>query len=121
MPIQITGDVPVVGIIREVGESWRQLREIEGVIARIELENVQNGKSKLYMHVADEGNYALVPIECSVVGYAAVVPSQQDNFRLTEEKEGHPEFVTFTRRDFLVKTEVKLYFETPEYMRGKIR
>ena len=59
MPLQITGDVPVVGIVREVGESWRQFREIEGVIASIELENVQSGNSKLFMHVADDGKYAL--------------------------------------------------------------
>ncbi|HLC60700.1 MAG TPA: hypothetical protein VJJ52_04685 [Candidatus Nanoarchaeia archaeon] len=121
MPLQITGDVPVVGIVREVGESWRQFREIEGVIASIELENVQSGNSKLFMHVADDGKYALVPIECKVIGYVPVVPSERDTFRLTEEKEGHPGFVTLTRKDLFTKTEVKLYFETPEYMRGKIK
>lgn len=115
--IQITEDVPITAQVHELGEAMRQVKELGGLIASIELENVQKGKSKLFMHVLDAGNYALSPIHCNVKGYTLAVPSPEDSgFRLAEERDEQEDCVKIIRRELFLNTKVKLYFNTPEHI-----
>lgn len=113
--IRVTGSVPFVTRVIEVGQSMREFKEITELIEGIDLTDIVQGKAKLFIR-GEEGNYTIYPIGCRITGYTKrqPIPSQGVPIPVKDTTTEFDNGVCIKKADVFVSAQVTLYYQAPE-------